>query len=128
MFVKSIDTFPALALSEVVLYFSCPSEFAARLSVCPAPSLLAGAGVEEAAELDVVGVSAALAGVDAEELVLFDEPPQPARASRPTASVSAESLGTELRPVAALRLTGVFRRVAALSLTVDPPLFGAIGR
>jgi hypothetical protein len=50
-----------------------------------------GGGGEAVAELDVVGVATALAGVDADELVLLDEPPQPASARRPTARVNIES-------------------------------------
>jgi len=54
-----------------------------------------GAGVEAVAELDVVGVAAAFAGADADEVVLLDEPPQPANARRPTARVNVESLDRE---------------------------------
>jgi hypothetical protein len=150
MLVKAIETFPAFAVSKVLLYFSWPSGLASRLSASPALGApLAGAGVEDVAGLDfvgvagrlagveaggfgagaaavavldfvgvagrlagveaggfgagaaavavldVVGVAAAPAGADAEELVLLDEPPQPASASRPTARVSVESLDTE---------------------------------
>ena len=84
-FVNAIETLPALAVSEVVLYFNWPSALAARLSDCPAPPV-AAAGVEEAAELDV-------AGVDAEELVVLDELPQPASAITPAAKASVETLG-----------------------------------
>jgi hypothetical protein len=89
MFVKSIVTFPALALSEVVLYLSWPSVLADRLSVCPPLAPPAGAGVEAVAELDVVGVAAGLAGVEDEE-ELFEELPQPPASvtSTVTASVS----------------------------------------
>ena len=96
MFVKLIMTLPALALSAVVLYFSWPPGLAAMLNVCPPRvPLAAGTGVEEVAELDVVGVAGAVVGVEAEEPVLDDELPQPAKARTPTASVSAESLGRE---------------------------------
>jgi hypothetical protein len=149
MLVNAIETLPAVAVSEVLLYFSWPSGFVWRLSTCPALGvLLAGTGVEDVAVgdvgvtgrafglraewvgaevdvdtvldvlgmagwlagvdagglaagadavavLDVVVVTAALAGVEAGELVLLDEPPQPASASRPTARVSIESLNTE---------------------------------
>jgi hypothetical protein len=54
-----------------------------------------GAGADAVAELDVVGAAAALAGVDAGELLLLDDSPQPASAIRPTASVSVESFDTE---------------------------------
>jgi hypothetical protein len=54
-----------------------------------------GTGVEAVAELDVVGVATALAGVDADELVLLDEPPQPASARTPTKRVNVESLDGE---------------------------------
>jgi hypothetical protein len=158
MLVKAIETLPALAVSEVLSYFSWPSGLAARLSTCP---VLAGAGVEDfvvldfvvsgvvgvfdwafglaaagrgagavdvdiddvrvldvlglvgllagveagglgagaaaAGVLDVVAVTAAFRGVDAAVSVRFDEPPQPASASRPTASASVESLDTERR-------------------------------
>jgi hypothetical protein len=94
VFVKSIVTLPALAVSELASNFSWPSGLAASFSVGPPASLLAaGAGVEEL--LDVAGAAGALAGADAEELVLLDEPPQPARASRPVARVSIETLGIE---------------------------------
>ena len=53
--VKSIDTLPAFALSDFVLYSSWPSEFAARLTLSEPPDGEAGAGVEVLAEL-VVGV------------------------------------------------------------------------
>jgi hypothetical protein len=156
MLVKAMETLPAVAVSEVLLYFSWPSGLAWRLSARPALAVpLAGAGVEDvpevdlvgaagrafglkagglgagvdaaaepdvvadldvvgvagwpvgvdagglgvevdaATELDVVGATAALAGVDAEMVVVVvlpDEPPQPASASRPRARVSVESL------------------------------------
>jgi hypothetical protein len=90
-FVNAIVTWPALAVSEVVSNFNWPSAFAARLIVCVAP-LVAGAGVEELAELDAVGAGAALVAEDAEELVVLDELPQPASAIRPAASASTETL------------------------------------
>jgi hypothetical protein len=83
MLVKSIETAPALAESEVVSNLSCPSESAATLRLAPEPPGLAG--VEVAAELDVVEVAAGLA----EELELVEELPQPARTSRPVASAGA---------------------------------------
>jgi hypothetical protein len=151
MLVKAIETLPALAVSEVLLYFNWPSGLAARLSFSP---VLAGAGVEDFVVLGVVGgfgrafcleaagrgvravdvdiddvgvldlpglvgllarveagglgagaaavgvlgvvaVTAAFGGVDAAVLVPFDEPPQPASASRPAARASVESLDTE---------------------------------
>jgi hypothetical protein len=72
----------------VVLYFSWPSELAARLSVCPP----AAAGAVEVAVLDVAELEVA-AGVEAEELVLLEELPQPLRASSPIASASNEAFG-----------------------------------
>jgi hypothetical protein len=84
MFVKVIETLPALAVNELVLYFNWPSAFAARLSDCPAAPV-AAAGVEEAAELEVVGAGA-------EELVVLDELPQPASAIRPAVRASTETL------------------------------------
>jgi hypothetical protein len=93
MFVKAIETLPALAVSEVVSNLSWPSGSAARLSVCPALAPLAGAGVEDAAELDVVGVAAGLAGgVLADELLdelPLDELPQPAASNAASATLSA---------------------------------------
>jgi hypothetical protein len=89
MFVNAIETLPALALSEVVSNFSWPSGLAVRLSAPAAlVSPLAGAGV---AALDVVGV-AALLGVEAEELVLLEELPQPASAITPNARTGIEDL------------------------------------
>jgi hypothetical protein len=63
-----------------------------------APGL--GAGVEAVVGVDVVGVdvvgdATALTGVDADEVVLLDEPPQPASARRPTARVSVDNLDAE---------------------------------
>jgi hypothetical protein len=54
-----------------------------------------GAGVEAVAGVDVVGVATALAGVDADEVVLLDEPPQPASARSPTTRVSVDNLDAE---------------------------------
>src|SRR5271165_5331435 len=102
MLVKPIETLPALAVSEELSYFSWPSALAARLSV-PAPL-----GV--AVPLDVLVAAGVLIGVEAEEVVLLEELPQPARASRPTASVSAESFGMK-----------------RFSACTDPPLVVAIG-
>jgi hypothetical protein len=135
--VKAIATLPAFAVSEVVLNFSWPSGSAARFRVCPPPA--AGAGLEEvaeldvvgvaaeldvfgvaaeldvfgvAAELDVVGVAAELDGEEAGELVLVEELPQPARASRPAITNSVETLGME----------HVLTRAAALKLIASDPL------
>jgi hypothetical protein len=104
MLVKAIETLPALAVSDVVLYFSWPSGFAATLNACPA--LAAGA-----VEPDVVGVAAALVGAEDDELVLEEELPQPARASRPTARVSIESLRIEpaVAALGALMLTFILQ-------------------
>jgi len=85
MFVKAIETLPAFAVNEVVLYFNWPSALAARLRDCPAAPV-AAAGAGEAAELEVVGVGA-------EELVVLDELPQPASAISPTPRASIETLG-----------------------------------
>jgi Cytochrome bd terminal oxidase subunit I len=113
-----------LAVSEVMLYFSWPSGFAARLSVLLglAPPV-AGAGVEEVAELGGVGVEAALVGVEAEELlVLLEELPQPVRASRPTARVSIETLcmGRRFALPAAFELTGQILRWLGATGRFDP--------
>jgi hypothetical protein len=107
MLVKAIETLPAFAVSDVLSNFSWPSGLAARLSDCP-PAPAAGAGVEDVAELDVVGVAAVLGDEEAEELELLEELPQPARASTPTTTVNIETVGMErdfARP-AALNLTG----------------------
>lgn len=98
-FVYAIETAPALAVSEVVSNFNCPSALAARLSGEP----LAAAGVEDAAEL---------VADDADELVVFDELPQPASAITPDAIASAESLGRncEFARAAVLNLTGLILR------------------
>ncbi len=88
---KAIETVPALALSEVVLYFSWPSGSAERLSVPPAPAVPvagAGAGVEE------VAGAGALVDVEAEELVVL-ELPHPVSARRPAAIASIEAIGSE---------------------------------
>jgi hypothetical protein len=56
MLVKAMENVPALAVSEVLLYFSWPLGLASRLSACPAlVAPLDGAGVEDAAEVDLVG-------------------------------------------------------------------------
>jgi hypothetical protein len=90
-FVNATETLPALAVSEFVSNFNWPSALAAMLS---AELPVAGAGVEAAAELEVVGAGAALVVAAVEELVVLDELPQPANASRPAARASAETLGT----------------------------------
>ncbi len=140
MFVKSIDTWPALAVSEVVVYFSWPSGLAARLSVCAALELVEGAAgvVVVFAGVDaVVGVVdvvvAALAGlgdgayglwleevlvlldaagVDEEEELVFDEElPQPASSTSPAISTS--------------ELERILVMAAICGFTADPP-YGAI--
>ena len=60
---------------------------AARLSACPAA---APAGAFGEAVLDVAGL-AVVTGVEAEELVVLDELPQPLSASSPAASASIET-------------------------------------
>jgi hypothetical protein len=65
MLVKAMENLPALAVSEVLLYFSWPSGLASRLCACPA--LVApfdGAGVEDAAEVDLVGGASRAFGLD----------------------------------------------------------------
>src|SRR5580693_6462082 len=91
MFVKSIETLPALALSVVLLYLSWPSALASRLSA-PLGEVLDD--VDVLAVLELVGVLGVVAGAVVEELVL-EEPPQPASASTPTARVTAASVGIE---------------------------------
>jgi hypothetical protein len=68
-----------LAVSDVVSYFSWPSGLAATFNACP-PAVPPAAGVGDV-------------GVEVEELVLLDELPHPARASRPTATVNTKALG-----------------------------------
>jgi hypothetical protein len=84
--VKLIVTAPAFAVSVLVLNESWPSGLAARLSVLAAlvPPVVA-AGVEV-----VAGV--VLAGVLAEELVLLEELPHPARTGMTSASKGSEHL------------------------------------
>ena len=95
LLVKSIVTLPAFALSDLVLKASWPSGFASSVSFSDP---LAGAGVEDVAEL-VVGAAAevvvgACAAVLAEE-ELDEELPHPASASRAAASASEEIKRTE---------------------------------
>jgi nitroreductase len=91
--VKSIETLPAFALSDFVLYSSWPSGFASSFTLLLAPSevVVVGAGVEVLAEL-VVGVSAA---VLAEEEELDEELPQPASTSSAAGSASSENRAFE---------------------------------
>ena len=53
MLVKPMENLPAVAVSEVLLYFSWPSGLAWRLSGAPRSGALAGAGVEDVAGGDV---------------------------------------------------------------------------
>jgi hypothetical protein len=93
--VKSIETLPALAVSEVVLYLSWPSWLASRLKLLPPLAAAGLAAVEVLAELDsVVGV-AALAGVDAEELVVLLELPHPTSTNSPAIRARIETVGIE---------------------------------
>jgi hypothetical protein len=91
--VKSITTLPAFAESDFVLYSSCPLEEAARLSVLagtldspPAAGALVLLELVDGVEL------AAASGVLADEVV-FEELPQPARATIPI------STGTNASPL-----------------------------
>jgi hypothetical protein len=121
MLVKAMETLPAFAVSDVLSNFSWPSGLAARLSDCPAPPA-AGAGVEDAAELDVVGVAAVLGDEEAEEPELLEELPQPARASTPTTTPSIDTVGMErdiARP-AALDVTGLILPRLGSSLAKTP--------
>jgi hypothetical protein len=114
MLVKSIETLPALADSAFVLYFSCPSEFAVRLSACPEAGAVV-AGVFAEAALDVAGL-AGVRGVEAEELVVLDELPQPLRASSPAASASIEAFDMGWLPA----------RRPAVKLTIRSSSVGAV--
>jgi hypothetical protein len=58
----------------------------------------AGAGVEDVLELVVGVLVAVLAGAGLAELVLLEELPQPARASRATARAGIASFGRERVP------------------------------
>jgi hypothetical protein len=66
-------------------------------------------------ELVVAGVAAVVAGADVAELVLLEELPQPARATRPRASASIESVSGE----------DFFARPAIWGFTTASPIFGA---
>src|SRR5579871_2017897 len=89
MLVISIVTFPAFAVSDFVLYSSCPLFAASSFSALLAP-LAGAAGVVVA--LVVAGVVAASLVV-----VLFDELPHPASATSP---ISIGSTSQRLRPPA----------------------------
>jgi hypothetical protein len=88
MFVKSIVTLPALAVSEVLSYFSSPDVLAASASVedAPAGAAVVAAGVEAVVPPD--SGAAVLAGVELGELLL-EELPQPASTATPAASSAA---------------------------------------
>ncbi len=90
-FVKSIDTLPAFALSDFVLYSSWPSGFASSFTLLLPELSVAGAGVDVLAEL-VVGASAA---VLAEEEELDEELPQPASTNSAAGSASSENRAFE---------------------------------
>jgi hypothetical protein len=92
------------------MYLNWPSGLAAT-AIVSAPA--AGALVV-LVELVVAGV-AVVAGVDADELVLLEELPQPVSASRPRASASIESVIGE----------DFFARAAICGFTAGPPIFGA---
>jgi hypothetical protein len=83
MLVKSIETLPALAVREVVLYLSWPSGLAATLRALP-PALspvAGGGGAGVAADVE----AAVVVGVELAVLALFEELPHPARSSSPVA-------------------------------------------
>jgi hypothetical protein len=87
--VKSIVTLPALAVSEVVSYFSSPSGFACRLSVDAAAVPPPEDELWEEEEEEVLGVVAGAAGADEElDVELPFEEPQPASASAARATLS----------------------------------------
>jgi hypothetical protein len=91
MLVKAIDTLPAFAVSDLVLYASWPSRFA---SIGSALAEL----VEDEELVVAAGALVVVAGVlGVEELAVFEELPQPASVSRPTATARAESMGVERR-------------------------------
>jgi hypothetical protein len=83
MLVNLISTFPALALNDFELYFSCPLGSAANGRTVPEAAAGAAAELDADVELD--------AAVEADEelalLVLFD-PPHAASATISTAEVS----------------------------------------
>jgi hypothetical protein len=93
------------------MYLNWPSGLAAT-AIVSAPA--AGALVV-LVELVVAGVAVVVAGVDADELVLLEELPQPVSASRPRASASIESVIGE----------DFFARAAICGFTAGPPIFGA---
>jgi hypothetical protein len=86
MLVKSIDTLPAFAVSEVVSYFSSPCVLAARESAEDAPPAVPelAAGVDAVVPPDSAAV---LGGVEA--VVPLEELPQPASATAPTVNIAA---------------------------------------
>jgi predicted nicotinamide N-methyase len=88
------------------MYLNSPSGLAASARAVVA---LAGAGVVAVAEL-VVG-AADVVGVEADELVLVEELPHPASASRPRANATIDSVGRER----------FFGQPARCDLTVSPP-------
>jgi hypothetical protein len=92
------------------MYLNWPSGFAAT-AIASAP--VAGA-LAVLVELVVAGVAAVVAGADVAELVLLDELPQPASASRPKVSASIDSVIGE----------GFFARLAIWSFTAGSPIFG----
>jgi hypothetical protein len=119
MFVKSIDTLPAFALSDVVLYLSWPSGFASSFTLLEPPDAAgAGAAVDVLAELELLDdVSAGVLVLAAVEEELDEELPQPASASSAAASASTGMIAFERLVV----------RPTAGSLTSVPPLIGVVG-
>jgi hypothetical protein len=109
--VKAIVTLPAFALSVEGMYLNWPSGLAAT-AIVSAP---AAGTLVVLAELVVAGVAAVVAGADVAELVLLEELPQPASASRARASANIESASGE----------EFFARPAIFGFTAGSPIFGA---
>ncbi len=118
MFVKSIETLPAFAVSDFVLYSSWPSRFASRLTLLEAPDELVPplAGVVDVAEL-VVSAGVLVEPVVGVVVALLDEElPQPASTTSAATSATAEINS-------ALRLPN---DCPAESSLTSPPLVGVV--
>jgi hypothetical protein len=118
MLVKAMENLPALAVSEVLLYFSWPSGLASRLSACPALGApLDGAGVEDLAGVDLVGGAGRAFGLDTrglgagvEDVAELDV----VGVAGWLADVDAESLGAGVDAVAVLDVVGVEATLAGV--------------
>jgi len=125
MFVKSIETFPALAVNEVLLYFNSPSRLASRLSVSPLAVVPPEDEEEEGeeGEDEVAGDVTGLAGVELDDELLLEELlPQPATASSATsATLSATVPRTSFPPGLSVDVALIIVRPPLSSLPHVPP-------